>query len=158
MRFRGIRAPEDHQVGAVLYFAERAGDLTDSLKRHSRWTVTDGSGRIDTTANAVCNRHGHALRLASRIGKAIDDWVACIGQNPRRALDGLVQSRRLAVNHRHRPLFNRVIEEPRLAEHTGVLRLGDLVAVHGQFHVIADTAAKSAGGVFDDFQFRHEYS
>ena len=48
-----------------------------------------------------------------------------------------------------------VIEEPRLAENAGVLGLGDVVVFNRQLHIVADAAAKGAGGVGDDFEVRH---
>jgi hypothetical protein len=51
-----------------------------------------------------------------------------------------------------------VVQEPRLAEHVGVFGLGDMITLDGQLHVVANTAAKGAGSVLDDFDFLgHEH-
>ena len=131
VRFRRVRAPEDHQVRAVLHFAERAGDFADALKRHTAGTVANRSRRIDAAADPVRDRDGHTLRFASRVGQSVDNRIAGTRQNLRGPLDGFFQRRRLAFDRGDRPLLDMVVEEPRLAKHAGVLRLGDLVVLDG---------------------------
>jgi hypothetical protein len=53
----------------------------------------------------------------------------------------------------HGAILNVVVEEPRFAKEAGVLGLDNLVAIDGQFHIVADAAAEGAGGVGDDFEF-----
>ena len=51
----------------------------------------------------------------------------------------------------HPALFDAVLPEPRLAEHAGVLRLGNplVLEIDGEIHVVAHAAAERAGGVLD---------
>jgi vancomycin resistance protein YoaR len=156
---RGIGTPKNDQVGPVLDFAQRAGHLADALEGHSRWTMAHRRRRIDATADAVGDGHGDALRLAGGVRKAINDGVFRIDQDSRGEVDRGIEVRRLPLDRRHRPFLDMVIEEPCLAQHAGVLRLGDVVPFDGQLHVVAHTTAKSAGGVRDDFQLgAHTFS
>src|SRR5439155_25954104 len=79
--------------------------------------------------------------------------VAGASQDLRRALDRLVERGRPSLDEGDGPVLDVVVEEPGLAEHAGVLGPGDLVALDGQFHVVANAAAEGAGGVANDLQF-----
>ena len=94
------------------------------------------------TADALC--------LAGGVRQAVDDGVAGLGQDLRRRLDRFVGGGLAARPiSGERALLDAVLLEPRLAQHAGVLRLGDLVLgdVHRQVDVVADAAAEGAGGV-----------
>jgi hypothetical protein len=155
VRLGRVRPPEDDEVGPVLHLAERAGHLADALERHAARPVADRGGRIDAAADAVGDGDGDALRLAGRVGKAVDDRVARLREDARRPLDRLVERRGLPFDGRHGAILDVVVEEPRLAEDARVLGLGDVVVLDGQFHVVADAAAERAGGVFDDLEVGH---
>src|SRR5262249_57083386 len=58
--------------------------------------------------------------------------------------------RRLAVDQGiGKKALGGVVLEPGFAEATGIFRLGDALLVRMQLDIVADAAAKSAGGVFD---------
>ena len=117
--------------------------------------MTNRRRRVDAAADAVSDGDGHALCLAGGVGEAVDNWIAGIGQDLSRALDSLVQRRRLSLDQRNRPLLDVMVEKPRFTEDAGVLGLGDLVVFDRQFHVIADAATEGARSVIDDLEFRH---
>ena len=145
-----VRSPEDDQVTAVANFAQRAGHFAHALKGHARGAVANAGGRVDRAADPIGNAHGHALRLARRVGESIDDGVARRRQNLRGPLDAFLERGGLAVDRGDRPIFDVVIQEPRFAQHAGPLGLDDVVVDDLQVDVVANAAAKGAGGVGDD--------
>src|SRR5438445_12996594 len=79
-------------------------------------------------------------------------------ENQRRSLNAFLQTCGLPFDDGNRTIFDMMIQKPGLAENAGVLGLGDFMVLDRQLHVIADTAAESASGVFDNFEFGHESS
>src|SRR5258708_18884833 len=116
--------------------------------------MTDGSLRTDATANAIGNGNGDALCLAGGIRQTMDNRIAGAGQNLGGLLNAFFQTGRLALDGSEEPILYVMVEKPCLAEHAGVLRLGDMVVLDRQFHVVANAAAEGASGIGDDFDFR----
>src|SRR5262249_58870729 len=99
----------------------RAGPGAAAGEGQARRAVAARRGRVHAAADAVGDGDGDALRLAGRVGQAVDDGVARVGQDRGRLRDGLVQRRGLAADQGDGPVLDVVVEEPRLAEDAGVL-------------------------------------
>jgi len=120
--------------------------------------VTDRRGGVDAAADAVGNGDGDSLGFASRVGESVDDWIPRPRQDLCRTLDAFFKRGRLAVDDGDGPFLDMMVKEPRFAENSGVLGLGNVVVLNGQLHVVADAAAKGTGGIRNDFEFGHDKS
>ena len=152
VRLRGVGAPEDHQVGAVLDLAQGTGNLADALKRHAGRAVADGGCRIDAAADAIRDGDGDTLGFTRCIRESVDDRVARVRQDLRGALDSVLQRRRFAAHQRNGPILDVMIEKPRLAKYARPFRFRDVIILNRQIDVIANATAKRAGRISDDFQ------
>jgi hypothetical protein len=158
MALGGVAAPVDHEIGAVLDFAERTGHLAAQLGGDLGWAVSERGMAVDHAADKLGERNGLALRLAGDIAEAIDQRHVRLVQIIGRRLDRVVHGRRPAVDERVGiEMLGRVVLEPRFAEAARSLGLGDALAVGMQLDVVAHASAKSTCGILDNGQ-AHEIS
>ena len=152
MAFGRVRAPEHDHVAAIGDFAQRAGHFAHALKRHARRAVADAGRGVDRAVDPVGDAHRHALRFAGRIAQAVDDRILADRQNLGGAIVAGFERGGLAVDQATRPIFDTVIQKPRLAQHAGPLGLDDVIVFDRQIDIVAHAAAERAGGVLNDLQ------
>ena len=68
--------------------------------------------------------------------------------------DAGVERSGLPINVTRWPVFDLVIQKPRIAQHAGSLGFDNVIAFDFQVDVVADATTECAGGVLDDLGFR----
>ena len=146
---RRIAPPENDQVTPVLDLAQGTGDLTDFLECDSPGSAARAGRGINTTADPVTDRDSHPLSFRGDVGKAANDRIFRLGQDPSRAFNPTLDWCGLPFDQTSRNLFEAMAEEPRLTRIAGVFRLDDASIFDRERNIIAKTAAMRASGVFD---------
>src|SRR5262249_29740055 len=138
------------QIGPVLDFAQRAGDLATQLGGDFRGAVSKRCVAVDYPADQLGQGHRLPLGLAGDVAQTVyEGQVGRVEQLGRR-LDGLIDRGRPAVDQRVRvQALGGVVLEPRLAEDAGPLGLGKPLAVGVELDVVADAAAEGTRRVLD---------
>ena len=118
--------------------------------------MADAGGGVDGSFDPVRNTHGNPLSFAGRIAKTIHDRISTLGQDAGGAVIAFLEGGRLPFDQTTGAIVVMMIQKPGLAEDTGSLGFDDMVVLDGQFDVIADTSAKRAACVLNDFQFTRD--
>ena len=150
-----VAAPVHNEVSSLLHFAQRTSYFATQLGGDLGGPVSERRVAVEQPSEQVGHRRTFFLCFASRIAHAVDQRHVGGVQKGRRRLDRLVESCFPAVHEGNGVfLFSCVIEKPGGAENAGVVGLMDANFVVMQVDVVADAAAKGAGGVLDELQ-RH---
>ena len=148
-----IAAPIDDEVGSLFHFTERAGYLATQLSGDLGRAMSQGCVAIEQTAQAVCQSHTLFLCFAGGVAHSVDERHIGFVQQSRRFFDRFIHRSLFAINQRGGVFFfRRVVEKPCRSQHAGFLRLVNPHLIVVQLNVVADTAAKSAGGIINDLQ------
>ena len=94
----------------------------------------------------------HPLGLGGRVGEPVDNWVPGLHEDPSGSVDRRLQRRVLPLDRGDGPILDVVVGEPGLAQHAGVLGLGDTVVLDRQLHVVANASAERADCILDDLE------
>ena len=111
--------------------------------------MTNARGRVDRAIDPIDDADGNSLRFTRRVTQTITNRILPIRQNLCRSVVSLFQGCGIAVDRTARPVFNTVIEKPRLAQHTSSFGFDDVVVLDRQLNVVADATAKSARRIMD---------
>lgn len=148
-----VSAPVHDEVSSLLHFAQRASYFATQLGGDLGGPVSERRVAIEQPPELIGQCGAFFLCFARRVAHAIDQGHVGGMQKGRRNLDRLVERCFFAIHQRHWVLlFRRVIEEPGGAEDAGVIRLVDANFIVVEVYVVADAAAESASGVFDELQ------
>src|SRR5262245_60814962 len=111
--------------------------------------MTNARRRIDVAADPVRDPHRDALRFGRRIREAVYQRILSIREYLCGLFNAFRDARRLPVNQTGRSLFNFMIQKPAVAQNAGTLGLQNLMALHREVDIVANTTTKRAGGVSD---------
>jgi len=148
-RVRGgrIAGPEDHQVGPVLHFAQRAGRFADFLQRHDRRPMPRAGGRVDTGSQTIRQRRRGPLAFGRAAAQPVDQRGLRFDQNRGGTLHGEVKRNGCPVRCAQHLRRGFGCKKPRLGQAAGAFDRRDAVALDRDRQVIAHAAAHRAGDI-----------
>ncbi len=132
-----IAAPEDHQVAAILDFAQRAGRLADLLHGKDRRAVAAGGGGVDRCADRLGQFHGGPLPGRAAPREAEDQRIPGGSQQLRRLGDGRLERDGVPVDAGDGRLLRVLAEQPGLGHRAGPFGADDPIADYRQSQIIA---------------------
>ena len=152
VRVRGVAAPEDDDVGAVLDLAERAARDADVLDRDQRGAVADRRGVVHDAADRLGDLVSDRLGLAVGRGPAVHQGLLRLREHLGRVLDRVVVGdllvRAVLLLHPRagHTVLRPAMQELRRTDRAGVVHLEDLRPVVGDqdLEVVTERPAERA--------------
>jgi hypothetical protein len=153
MTLRRVASPVDDEISSVLDLAQGASDFTAQLGGDFRWTVSQRGVAVEQASQLVGQGDAQTLGLASRVAHAVHQRHIGGMQMLGRSTDRVLDRRWFAIDQRIGVfVLGRMVQKPSLPQNTRTLCLVNAGLIGVQLNVVADTSAKGARCVVNDFQ------